>query len=50
LRTAAPERGRPFSFAGAPSLSYKTIVEALDAAKGAGVDRVGIITAGMRKT
>jgi biopolymer transport protein ExbD len=34
---------------GAPSLRYKTIVEALDAAKGAGVDRVGIITEGMRR-
>jgi biopolymer transport protein TolR len=34
---------------GAPSLRYKTIVEALDAAKGAGVDRVGIITVGTRR-
>jgi biopolymer transport protein TolR len=33
---------------GAPSLRYKTIVGALDAAKGAGVERVGIITEGMR--
>jgi biopolymer transport protein ExbD len=35
--------------AGVPSLRDKTIVEAIDAAKGAGVDRVGIITEGMQK-
>jgi len=35
--------------AGAPSLRYQAIVSALDAAKGAGVDRVGIITDGLRK-
>jgi len=34
---------------GAPSLRYKRIVEVMDAAKGAGVSRVGIITAGMRR-
>ena len=34
---------------GAPSLRYKAIIGAIDAAKGAGVDRVGIITEGMRK-
>jgi len=34
---------------GAPSLRYKTIIGAIDAAKGAGVDRVGIITEAMRK-
>jgi biopolymer transport protein TolR len=33
--------------AGAPSLRYQSIVDVLDAAKGAGVDRVGIITTGM---
>jgi biopolymer transport protein ExbD len=32
---------------GAPSLRYQSIVDVLDAAKGAGVDRVGIITTGM---
>ena len=31
------------------SLRYKDIVEVIDAAKGAGVDKVGIITEGMRK-
>ncbi len=34
---------------GAASLRYQRIVDVLDAAKGAGVDRVGIITEGMRK-
>jgi biopolymer transport protein ExbD len=33
--------------AGAASLPYQSIVDVLDAAKGAGVERVGIITAGM---
>jgi biopolymer transport protein TolR len=33
---------------GAPSLRYGAIVSVIDAAKGAGVDRVGIITAAMR--
>jgi biopolymer transport protein TolR len=34
---------------GAPSLRYKAIIGAMDAAKGAGVDRVGIITETMRQ-
>ena len=34
--------------AGAASLPYQSIIDVLDAAKGAGVERVGIITAGMR--
>ena len=34
---------------GAPSLRYKAIIGAIDAAKGAGVDRVGIVTEGMRR-
>ncbi len=34
---------------GAPSLRYKAIIGAMDAAKGAGVDRVGIITEAMRR-
>src|SRR5207245_11411437 len=34
--------------AGAASLPYKAIVGVIDAAKGAGVDRVGIITAAMQ--
>ena len=31
------------------ALRYKAIIDVLDAAKGAGVDRVGIITEGMRR-
>jgi len=33
---------------GAGTLRYRAIIDVLDAAKGAGVDRVGIITEGMR--
>jgi biopolymer transport protein ExbD len=33
---------------GAPALRYATIVSIIDAAKGAGVSRVGIVTDGMR--
>ena len=33
----------------AGSLRYKDIVEVIDAAKGAGVEKVGIVTEGMRK-
>jgi biopolymer transport protein ExbD len=35
--------------AGAPSLRYGEIVTVIDAAKGAGVEKVGIVTEGMRK-
>lgn len=35
--------------AGAENLRYKDIIEVIDAAKGAGVEKVGIVTAGMRK-
>jgi biopolymer transport protein ExbD len=35
--------------AGAGTLRYKDIVEVIDAAKGAGVDKVGIVTEGMRR-
>jgi biopolymer transport protein ExbD len=34
---------------GDPSLQYKDIVQVIDAAKGAGVDKVGIVTEGMRR-
>jgi biopolymer transport protein TolR len=34
---------------GAPTLPYKAIIGAMDAAKGAGVNRVGIITEGMKR-
>jgi biopolymer transport protein TolR len=35
--------------AGDGSLRYKDIIEVIDAAKGAGVEKVGIVTEGMRK-
>ena len=35
--------------AGAGSLRYKDIVDVIDAAKGAGVDKVGIVTEGMKR-
>ena len=51
LRTIFEQRKDKTMFiAGAPTLRYKAIIEVLDAAKGAGVDRVGIITEGMRRT
>ena len=34
---------------GAETLRYKDIIDVIDAAKGAGVDKVGIVTAGMRR-
>jgi biopolymer transport protein ExbD len=34
---------------GAGKLRYRDIVDVIDAAKGAGVDKVGIVTEGMRK-
>lgn len=34
---------------GAPTLRYRDIVDVIDAAKGAGVEKVGIVTEGMRK-
>jgi biopolymer transport protein TolR len=35
---------------GAGTLRYKDIIEVIDAAKGAGVDRVGIVTEAMKKS
>jgi biopolymer transport protein ExbD len=34
---------------GAGSLPYKDIIDVLNAAKGAGIEKVGIVTEGMRK-
>jgi biopolymer transport protein TolR len=45
----ATRRDKTLFIAGAPSLHYKAIIAAMDAAKGAGVDRVGIITERMRR-
>ena len=34
---------------GAPTLRYGEIIAVIDAAKGAGLEKVGIVTEGMRK-
>ena len=50
LRTIyASRRDKTIFIAGAPTLRYKDIVDVIDAAKGAGVEKVGIVTEGMRK-
>jgi biopolymer transport protein TolR len=45
----ASRRDKTMFIAGAPSLAYKRIIEVIDAAKGAGVQRVGVVTERMRK-
>ena len=50
LRTIFEQRKDKTMFiAGAPTLRYGEIVQVIDAAKGAGVEKVGIITDGMKK-
>ena len=50
LRTIFEERKDKTMFiAGAPNLRYGNIIEVIDAAKGAGVEKVGIVTEGMRR-
>ena len=50
LRTIyAVRRDKTLFISGAPTLRYGAIIGAMDAAKGAGVDRVGIITTGMKR-
>ncbi len=50
LRTIFEERQQKTMFImGAGSLRYGEIVDVIDAAKGAGVEKVGIVTEGMRK-
>ena len=50
LRTIFEERRDKTMFiAGAGTLSYGDIVEVIDAAKGAGVEKVGIVTEGMKR-
>ena len=44
----AQRRDKTMFIAGAGTLRYQSIVDVIDAAKGAGVDRVGIITEAMR--
>lgn len=50
LRTIFESRKEKTMFViGDPSLRYAEIIAVIDAAKGAGVDKVGIVTEGMRK-
>ena len=50
LRTIFEQRKDKTMFiVGAPGLRYGEIVDVIDAAKGAGVDKVGIVTEGMRR-
>ena len=50
LRSIFEERQQKTMFImGAGTLRYGEIVEVIDAAKGAGVEKVGIVTEGMRK-
>jgi biopolymer transport protein ExbD len=50
LRTIYEQRKDKTMFvSGAETLRYRDILEVIDAARGAGVEKVGIVTAGMRK-
>jgi biopolymer transport protein TolR len=50
LRTTFESRKEKTMFIiGDPTLRYAEIIAVIDAAKGAGVDKVGIVTEGMRK-
>ena len=50
LRTVFETRREKTMFiVGDPSLRYGEIIEVIDAAKGAGVEKVGIVTEGMRR-
>ena len=50
LRTIFEQRKDKTMFImGAPNLRYGAIIEVIDAAKGAGVEKVGIVTEGMRR-
>jgi biopolymer transport protein TolR len=51
LRTLFETRKEKTLFiVGAPTLRYGEVVRVIDAAKGAGVEKVGIVTEGMRKS
>jgi biopolymer transport protein TolR len=45
----ATRRDKTMFIMGAPTLPYRRIVGVIDAAKGAGVSRVGVVTEGMRR-
>jgi biopolymer transport protein ExbD len=50
LRTIFDQRKDKTMFVmGAPTLHYGDIIEVIDAARGAGVEKVGIVTEGMRR-
>jgi biopolymer transport protein ExbD len=50
LRTIFEQRrDKTLFLAGAESLRYSDIITVIDAAKGAGVDKIGIVTEGMRR-
>ena len=50
LRNIFEQRSQKTMFiVGDPPLKYKDIVDVIDAAKGAGVEKVGIVTEGMRR-
>jgi biopolymer transport protein TolR len=44
-----PRRDKTMFLAGAGTLRYGDIIQVIDAAKGAGVEKVGIVTEGMRR-
>ena len=46
----AARRDKTLFVIGAPSLRYGEVVRVVDAARGAGVTRIGIVTEGMRRT
>ena len=51
LRAVYAERhDKTLYISGAPSLAYKRIIEVMDAAKGAGIQRLGVITEGLRRS
>ena len=47
--SSRPARKRRCSSSATPTLRYGDIIAVIDAAKGAGVEKVGIVTEGMRK-
>jgi biopolymer transport protein ExbD len=44
-----PRRDKTLFLAGAGTLRYGDIIQVIDAAKGAGVEKIGIVTEGMRR-
>ncbi len=46
----AERRDKTLYISGAPSLAYRRIIEVMDAAKGAGIQRLGVITEGLRRS